>query len=172
MVGGPPRQAHLFRLPSRTREPATHDHERKQRLRMSVVSSDPCHGSLSPSLSLSLSLPPSLPLVCVCLSVCVSVSLSAQVLFDIPDIRLFWTDDDRFISQFKAGTITKFQPYSKFPPCYKVDPKFEALDPETQIPTLKTQILDRNLKSYYKAGRLLLSIDTKGCNPSPAREAD
>lgn len=42
------------------------------------------------------------------------------MLFDIPDIRLFWTDDDRFISQFKAGTITKFQPYSKYPPCYKV----------------------------------------------------
>lgn len=45
---------------------------------------------------------------------------AGQVLFDIPDIRLFWTDDDRFISQFKAGTITKFQPYSKYPPCYKV----------------------------------------------------
>jgi len=43
----------------------------------------------------------------------------AMVLFDIPDIRLFWTDDERFTSQFKAGQITKFQPYSKFPPCYK-----------------------------------------------------
>jgi len=43
----------------------------------------------------------------------------AMVLFDIPDIRLFWTDDKRFTSQFKEGTITKFAPYSKFPPCYK-----------------------------------------------------
>jgi phenylalanyl-tRNA synthetase alpha chain len=43
----------------------------------------------------------------------------AMVLFDIFDIRLFWTDDERFTKQFKAGTITKFQPYSKFPPCYK-----------------------------------------------------
>jgi len=43
----------------------------------------------------------------------------AMVLFDIPDIRLFWTEDKRFLSQFKAGKITKFQPYSKFPPCYK-----------------------------------------------------
>lgn len=43
----------------------------------------------------------------------------AMVLFDIPDIRLFWTDDNRFTSQFKEGTITKFAPYSKFPPCYK-----------------------------------------------------
>ena len=43
----------------------------------------------------------------------------AMVLFSIPDIRLFWTKDERFTSQFKAGKITKFQPYSKFPFCYK-----------------------------------------------------
>ena len=43
----------------------------------------------------------------------------AMILFKIPDIRLFWTDDDRFHKQFKAGEITTFKPYSKFPPCYK-----------------------------------------------------
>lgn len=43
----------------------------------------------------------------------------AMVLFDIPDIRLFWTDDNRFLSQFTSGEIVKFKPYSKFPPCYK-----------------------------------------------------
>jgi phenylalanyl-tRNA synthetase alpha chain len=44
----------------------------------------------------------------------------AMVLFDIPDIRLFWTDDKRFTQQFKAGSMrTKFKPYSKYPPCYK-----------------------------------------------------
>ena len=43
----------------------------------------------------------------------------AMILFSIPDIRLFWTQDDRFLSQFKAGTITTFEPYSKYPPCYK-----------------------------------------------------
>merc|ERR1712176_452768 len=43
----------------------------------------------------------------------------AMILFKIPDIRLFWTDDERFHSQFKAGQITKFKSYSKYPPCYK-----------------------------------------------------
>mmetsp|Transcript_37545 Transcript_37545/g.89923 ORF Transcript_37545/g.89923 Transcript_37545/m.89923 type:complete len:459 (-) Transcript_37545:133-1509(-) len=43
----------------------------------------------------------------------------AMILFEIPDIRLFWTDDERFHSQFKEGQITKFKPYSKFPPVYK-----------------------------------------------------
>ena len=42
-----------------------------------------------------------------------------MVLFGIPDIRLFWTDDKRFTKQFSAGTITKFKPYSKYPPCFK-----------------------------------------------------
>ena len=43
----------------------------------------------------------------------------AMVLFSIPDIRLFWTDDDRFRNQFRAGQVSKFQPYSKHPPCLK-----------------------------------------------------
>ena len=43
----------------------------------------------------------------------------AMVLFSIPDIRLFWTDDSRFSKQFKAGEITTFKPYSKYPPCFK-----------------------------------------------------
>ncbi|KAK4481516.1 hypothetical protein RD792_012417, partial [Penstemon davidsonii] len=44
----------------------------------------------------------------------------AMVLFNIPDIRLFWTNDERFTSQFKKGQLgVKFKPFSKYPPCYK-----------------------------------------------------
>lgn len=59
----------------------------------------------------------------------------AMLLFSIPDIRLFWSRDPRFLSQFKTHDvatsqngsksfkpevkITKFVPFSKHPPCYK-----------------------------------------------------
>ncbi|SPO22505.1 related to MSF1 - phenylalanine--tRNA ligase alpha chain, mitochondrial [Ustilago trichophora] len=65
----------------------------------------------------------------------------AMVLYSIPDIRLFWTQDPRFLGQFastdsnkpsaaggqaKSGTgpthkpkLLTFKPYSKYPPCYK-----------------------------------------------------
>lgn len=43
----------------------------------------------------------------------------AMILFDIPDIRLFWSRDPRFLEQFKNGLNTKFVPYSKHPACYK-----------------------------------------------------
>ena len=52
----------------------------------------------------------------------------AMVLFDIPDIRLFWSEDPRFLRQFQPGTVTKFLPYSKYPPCYK-DISFWIVDP-------------------------------------------
>ena len=46
----------------------------------------------------------------------------AMIQFCIPDIRLFWTDDERFLGQFKgldAFSSTTFQPYSKYPFCWK-----------------------------------------------------
>jgi len=58
----------------------------------------------------------------------------AMVLFAIPDIRLFWTQDERFHSQFRPPSSSsssssaavaqhqkriKFVPYSKYPLCYK-----------------------------------------------------
>jgi phenylalanyl-tRNA synthetase alpha chain len=43
----------------------------------------------------------------------------AMALFGIPDIRLFWSTDERFLGQFKAGEIVEFQEFSKYPLCYK-----------------------------------------------------
>ncbi|KAJ3063005.1 hypothetical protein HDU98_001124, partial [Podochytrium sp. JEL0797] len=45
----------------------------------------------------------------------------AMVMFGIPDIRLFWSQDARFLSQFEhhATQHITFQPYSKYPSCYK-----------------------------------------------------
>eukprot|EP01147_Barroeca_monosierra_P006433 gene6433-9326_t len=46
----------------------------------------------------------------------------AMILFDIPDIRLFWSNDSRFVSQFdvtKPLNQLKFKPFSKYPPCTK-----------------------------------------------------
>jgi len=43
----------------------------------------------------------------------------AMKLFEVQDIRQFWSQDPRFLSQFKKGQINKFKPYSKYPTCYK-----------------------------------------------------
>ncbi|MBW0486332.1 hypothetical protein O181_026047 [Austropuccinia psidii MF-1] len=43
----------------------------------------------------------------------------AMILFSIPDIRLFWSADKRFLDQFEAGKVSCFQPFSKNPACYK-----------------------------------------------------
>jgi phenylalanyl-tRNA synthetase alpha chain len=43
----------------------------------------------------------------------------AMLMFNIPDIRLFWSQDPRFLSQFKEGQITRFTPFSRHPACYK-----------------------------------------------------
>jgi phenylalanyl-tRNA synthetase alpha chain len=42
-----------------------------------------------------------------------------MILFSIPDIRLFWSTDERFLSQFEDGKISTFKPYSKYPSCFK-----------------------------------------------------
>lgn len=48
----------------------------------------------------------------------------AMLLFEIPDIRLFWSKDKRFLEQFEGlsgnlDSIKRFVPYSKYPGCYK-----------------------------------------------------
>ena len=44
----------------------------------------------------------------------------AMLLFSIPDIRLFWSKDQRFLSQFSAEKgMSRFVPFSRYPACYK-----------------------------------------------------
>lgn len=44
----------------------------------------------------------------------------AMLMFGIPDIRLLWSQDPRFLSQFTTvENIKRFVPFSKHPPCYK-----------------------------------------------------
>ncbi len=47
----------------------------------------------------------------------------AMILFEIHDIRLFWTQDERFLAQFSNMTsdseIVKFKPFSKIKPVTK-----------------------------------------------------
>uniref|UniRef100_A0A060T1Z4 Phenylalanine--tRNA ligase, mitochondrial n=1 Tax=Blastobotrys adeninivorans TaxID=409370 RepID=A0A060T1Z4_BLAAD len=45
----------------------------------------------------------------------IGLERAAMILFGIPDIRLFWSQDSRFLSQFKPGTVSTFKPYSKYP---------------------------------------------------------
>lgn len=39
----------------------------------------------------------------------------AMILFGIPDIRLFWSRDPRFLTQFESGGVVAFKEYSKYP---------------------------------------------------------
>lgn len=48
----------------------------------------------------------------------------AMLLFQIPDIRLFWSRDERFLSQFRGVSenpdqLKLFKPFSKYPACRK-----------------------------------------------------
>lgn len=51
----------------------------------------------------------------------IGVERIAMALFRIPDIRLFWSNDARFLQQFAAHREQPnivFVPYSKFPPVW------------------------------------------------------
>lgn len=49
--------------------------------------------------------------------------------------RLFWSEDQRFLKQFKAGKLeSRFRAFSKFPPCFKVPRRRRRLLPTHCLP--------------------------------------
>ena len=59
----------------------------------------------------------------------------AMLLFNIPDIRLFWSQDARFLSQFAEDKpVQRFMPFSKHPGCYK-DVSFWLPSPKERKPS-------------------------------------
>lgn len=71
----------------------------------------------------------------------------AMTLFKIKDIRLFWSQDPRFLNQFKANTINEFKIYSKYPPCYKdfsfyINDNFEENDIHELIRDISGDIVE------------------------------
>jgi phenylalanyl-tRNA synthetase alpha chain len=86
----------------------------------------------------------------------------AMVMFDIPDIRLFWTHDKRFLEQFKAKQITKFKPYSKYESCWKDISFFTS--PEFSYNDFCTIARDEDRHSLIESLTLIDEFQKKGRN--------
>lgn len=43
----------------------------------------------------------------------------AMILLDIQDIRMFWSEDERFLGQYSDGMLKKFTPFSIFPQSWR-----------------------------------------------------
>jgi len=84
----------------------------------------------------------------------------AMAMFDIPDIRLFWSTDPRFLKQFKAGEITKFKPFSKYEMCYKDISFFIA--PQFNYNDLCTIARDEDKHNLIENIKLIDEFPTKG----------
>lgn len=84
----------------------------------------------------------------------------AMVMFDIPDIRLFWSQDPRFLNQFKAGKITKFKSYSKYEMCYK-DISF-FLSPEFSYNDMCSIARDEDKNNCIESIELIDQFEKKG----------
>lgn len=66
----------------------------------------------------------------------------AMILFSIPDIRLFWSTDPRFLDQFSESKgIVTFKPFSRYPPCVK-DVSFWLPQGEDQPPWHENDFCD------------------------------
>lgn len=69
----------------------------------------------------------------------------AMILFEIPDIRYFWNEHQRFTEQFASGKIVKFKPFSKLD-CISNDISF-------WIPEKKIHVITKE-ESFEDQGEL------------------
>ncbi len=65
-------------------------------------------------------------------------TISNDILFDIPDIRYFWMEDEKFLSQFESGKITKFIPFSPL----------ESIHKDISLYVLSKD-MDKQIDSFY-----------------------
>lgn len=86
----------------------------------------------------------------------------AMKLFEIPDIRLFWSEDERFLNQFKDGPDVKFKPFSKYPPTFKdvsfwLTDEFSPNDLFEVIRSVAGDIVEE-VRNIYFLWRILLAL--------------
>lgn len=95
----------------------------------------------------------------------------AMALFDIPDIRLFWSRDTGFLSQFESkesGRILKYKPISVYPQC-KNDLSFWLPDSMTidefsnndfydLVRDIGGDVIEQVVIHYFCPNRLMISI--------------
>lgn len=79
----------------------------------------------------------------------------AMIFFEIPDIRLFWTSDNKFLNQFKynddLSIVNKFKPYSKIDP---IDKDISFWIEEDEIEKInETEFNWNNVNSFYELVR-------------------
>lgn len=74
----------------------------------------------------------------------------AMILFDIPDIRLFWTDDPRFLSQFTNSNIIKFKPY---PTLKSITKDISFWINKDEVVSLDTTFNWLNINDFYETIR-------------------
>lgn len=81
----------------------------------------------------------------------------AMLLFDIPDIRYFWVDHPKFLSQFSSGKVVKFKPYSLLAPASR-DISFWV--PSNQIRPDQTWIRENDFLSMIRdvAGNMVQHV--------------
>lgn len=84
----------------------------------------------------------------------------AMVMYDIPDIRLFWSLDKRFLNQFRPGQVNKFQPFSKYEVCYK-DVSF-FLSEKFSYNDLCSIARDVDANNWIESIRLIDEFSAKG----------